>query len=146
MTQLDRVFEVRRRRRHLVGLACVCLAMGLAHGLLLCVGCDGRASLHSGLHTHDHAGRHSEAPDADHGFADHHEDGHSHCSHCVDIPLSMHVAEGYVGSDPGPLSLLLESATGDLDNVPARRLDLHLKQTMGSTPYFTPLGSIILVV
>jgi len=120
--------------------------MGLAHGLLLCVGCDGHASLHSGLHTHDHAGPLHEAPPANHGFVDSHENGHSHCSRCIDIPLSMYVAEGYVGSDPGPFSLSLDSTAFDPTDVQARQLDLHLKHTIGNTPYFTPLGSIILVV
>ena len=120
--------------------------MGSAHGLLLCVSCDGYASLHSGLHTHDHAGRPGAAPAVDHGFADCHEDGHSHCSHCVDIPLSMYLAEGTVSSDPMHSSAWLDSAAFDRAGVQAGRLALPLKQTMGSTPYFTPLGGIILLV
>jgi len=58
----------------------------------------------------------------------------------------MYVAEGYVGSDPGPFSLSLDSTAFDPTDVQARQLDLHLKHTIGNTPYFTPLGSIILVV
>ena len=58
----------------------------------------------------------------------------------------MYVAEGYVGSDPGHVSALLDAAAFDRAGVQAERLDLPLKQTLGSTPYFTPLGSIILVV
>lgn len=120
--------------------------MGLAHGLLLCVGCDGHASLHSGLHTHDHAGLQSKTPAANHGFADRDEDGHSHCSRCVDIPLSMYVTDHYISSDPAPFSLSLDPAAFDMTDVQAERSDLHLKQTIGNTPHFTPLDSIILVV
>jgi hypothetical protein len=120
--------------------------MGLAHGLLLCVGCDGHASLHSGLHTHDHAGSHSEAAPAARRSADSHEDGHSHCSRCVDIPLSMVVVDGQVGSDLVDVLACLNSTGYDVAKVRVELWGLHREPEIGSTPYFTPLSNIILVV
>ena len=116
--------------------------MGLADGLLLCVGCDGYASLHSGLHSHGHA----ETPVANHDAPDDHKDGHSHCSRCVDIPLSMDVVERYVGSDPVSFSLSADSAGCGAGDVWAERTDLHPEQMSDSTSFFIPLSTIVLVV
>ncbi len=141
--RLDRVFDMRRHRRHFTGLACLCLVMGLAHGLLLCVGCDGHASLHSGLHTHDHVGSHGEAARQS---EDCHEDGHSHCSRCVDIPLPMVVVDGQVGADPVDPLACLGDAGGDVAALRTQLWGLHREFAIDSPSYFTPLSSIILVV
>ena len=58
----------------------------------------------------------------------------------------MYVTDRYISSDPVPFSLSPDAAALDMANVQAERLDLRLKQTVGNTPYFTPLDSIILVV
>lgn len=141
--RLNGVLSVRRRKRQLVKVACLALALGLAHGLLLCVGCDGHASLHSPLHTHDHTG--AEVPLDEHA-AENHEDQHSHCSHCVDIPLSMMVGQGYAIADPVHVALPADGATfGTLDTT-AGWLHTHSIRALDDTPYFTPLDDIVLVV
>ena len=60
--------------------------------------------------------------------------------------MSMYVVKGTVSSDPGHISVLLDSGAFDMSNVQAERFSLHLKQTITHTPYFTPLSGIILVV
>ena len=140
--ELGKVIDVKRYRRQLQGLACLGLVMSLAHGLLLCVGCDGHAALHSGLHTHDHTGA---VVPLDQPSAAERADGHSHCSRCADIPMPMVVADSQVGSLVDPLASL-NDAGYDVTRVRAELWPLGRGQSVGSTSYFTPLSSIILVV
>lgn len=141
--ELGRVIDVKRCRRQLQELACLALVLGLAHGLLLCVGCDGHAELHSGLHTHDHTGA---AVPLDRQAADHHEDEHSHCSRCVDIPLSMVAVDGPLQTHPTSVLACLQSADHDINGEGTGPRDLCQGRAAESISYFTPLSSIILVV
>lgn len=138
----EECFSVKRYRRQLQELACLGLVMSLAHGLLLCVGCDGHAALHSGLHTHDHTGA---VVPLDQPSAAERADGHSHCSRCADIPMPMVVAGSQVGSLVDPLASL-NDAGYDVTSVRAELWASGRGHAVGSTSYFTPLSSIILVV
>jgi hypothetical protein len=143
VTPLGAVIEVKRRRRKLQEVACLGLILGLAHGLLLCVCCDGHAELHSGLHTHDHTGA---VVSLDEQYADHHADGHSHCSRCVDIPLSMVVVDGQVESSrTGSLVYLNDTGHGIAQEWTGLEA-LSPGHIFGRTSYFTPLSSIVLIV
>jgi hypothetical protein len=137
-----KVIDVKRYRRQLQELLCLGLVMSLAHGVLLCVGCDGHAELHSGLHAHDHTG--AAVPPERHA-GDDHTDGHSHCSRCVDIPVSMFVVDGQIGSVSDPL-VCLSSAGCDVTQVRAELWASRREYSVSVFSYFTPLSSIILVV
>ncbi|UCD53431.1 MAG: hypothetical protein JSW27_12420 [Phycisphaerales bacterium] len=133
---------MKRYRRQLQELACLGLVMSLAHGLFLCVPCEGHAAMHLGLHAHDHTG--AVVPLGPQSAA-HQEDGHSHCSRCADVPVPMVVVDGWVGSWVDPLACL-NDAGYDATQVRAELWASGRGHTLGSTSYFTPLSSVILVV
>lgn len=143
---MEKVSAVRHRKRHLIGLLCLGLTLALSQGVSFCVGCDGHASLHASLHTHDHAEALSATPSAAPRSCDGHRDDHSHCSRCVDIPLSMYLVENRVGFDLASLLSSFDLALFESAVTSAGRSNLYWAEVMGIPSYFVPLDSVVLVI
>ena len=145
-TRLEKVFAVRHRKRHLIGLLCLGLTLALSQGVSFCVGCDGHASLHASLHSHDHAETLLATPSASPRAADGHRDDHSHCSRCVDIPLSMNLVENRVAFDLADLLTSFDLALFERALTSAGQSNLYWAEVMGTPSYFIPLDSVVLVI
>ena len=143
---MEKVFAVRHQRRHLIGLLCLGLTLALSQGVSFCIGCDGHASLHASLHNHNHAETLLAAPSAGPRAVDGHKDDHSHCSRCVDIPLSMYLVEHRAGFGLADFLTSFDLALFESAFTSAGRSPLYWPEAMGVPSYFIPLDSVVLVI
>jgi hypothetical protein len=143
---LEKVLAVRDRKRHLVGLLCLGLTLALSQGVLFCVDCDGHASLHGSLHHHDHTDTLIASSSADSRSTGGHNDDHSHCSRCIDIPLSMYLAENRIAFGLAGLQASFDLVLFENAIHSAGRSDVPWAEAVAAPSYFTPLDSVVLVI
>ena len=139
---------MRRHRRNIAAFICLCLVMGVSQGLVLCVSCDGDVVLRPGLHVHEEHTVCGSTPALAQRPADDHEDesDHHHCSRCVDVPLSMYAIDRGMPDDDPDLPVSVDPVEAHASGAQADPLALRPTRPSGETPYYIPLGTVILVV
>ena len=128
-------------------LICLLICGNLAQGVVLCFGSDGHAKIEPVLHQRCDDPVHSYTSDQNQLSyqVDHEQD--KHCEPCVDVPLSICLAKIDRASKqlnptfPAPVINVI--VAGDKFNFSTYN---SASKPFMSTPYFTPLRSIILLI
>ena len=134
-------------KKCVVVLICLLICGNSAQGVVLCFGSDGHAEIEPVLHQRCDDPVHSYTSDQNQLSyqVDHEQD--KHCEPCVDVPLSICLAKIHRASKqlnstfPAPVINVI--VAGDKFNFSTYN---SASKPFVSTPYFTPLRSIILLI
>ncbi len=130
-----------------VVLICLLIAGNSAHGVVLCFGSDGHIEIESAFHQRCDDPAHSQPTDTKQLSyrSDHVKD--QHCEPCVDIPI--HIGLAKISRVSKQLNSTFSApATNAVVLVNKSNLSAYnsASKPFVSTPYFTPLRSIILLI
>ena len=134
-------------KKCIVVLICLFMVGNLAQGRVLCFGADGHIEIKFAFHEQCDDPVHSYVPDQNqHSYQADREKG-KHCEPCVDVPFSTvlakisHASKRLNFTFPVPATSVIVAT--DKLNFSAYNL---ASEPFMSTPFFTPLRSIILLI
>ena len=142
--------KITRKQIHekcFVVLVCLVMFGSLSHQAVLCSASNGHIEIESAFHERCDASAHSQPADQkqlSHQL-DHVED--KHCEPCVDIPISSILAK--ISRVPKRLNSTFSAPAANVV-VPAEKFNISAHNSASgpfdAASYFTPLGTVILLI
>jgi disulfide oxidoreductase YuzD len=133
--------------KYVIIFFCLLIVGNLANWKVLCFGADGHIELESAFHERCDDPKHNTASDLKILSSQTNQEICKHCGTCVDIPISNELVQIYKSAQKSNPKFPVQTAYMFIEPEKLNSYVYNLdSKTVGDTPYFTPLHTVILLI